>query len=90
MRIVFKLFTASVVVVAMLNLVSFNCNGLKDINKLTNIFVSFQEKHANIVLLQEPFWDDNFVNSIQDKWNGKIIACKGQNGQQGVAILIKK
>lgn len=72
-----------------LNIVSLNCNGLKDIDKLQCAFSHFYENHSNIVvLLQETFWSDVLVQQIKEKWNGNIIYSNGPDGRQGVAVLV--
>ena len=78
-------------VMAMLNIVSFNCNGLSDLKKLNCIFALCNERHYDIVCLQETFWSDDFIEKVKkDKvlWNGEIFYSNGIGNRQGVAIMI--
>lgn len=67
---------------------SFNCNGLSDIFKLQKVFSNFEEKKIDIVFLQETFWTGTFIYQVRDKWNGSVFYSNGNNGRQGVAILL--
>ena len=76
---------------AVLNVISLNCNGLSDIKKMNCIFSLCSERCYDIVCLQETFWNDNLIDKIKkDKilWNGEIFYSNGVNNRQGVAIMI--
>lgn len=73
----------------MLSIITFNCNGLTDVDKLQKIFSIFEEKRYGIILLQETFFSDAFVEQIKYKWNGPMFCANSNNGRQGVAILVR-
>ena len=52
-------------VMAMLNIVSLNCNGLSDMKKLNCIFALCKENYYDVVCLQETFWYDSLVEKIK-------------------------
>ena len=78
---------------ALLNIVSFNCNGLSDVKKLSCIFALCNERKYDVVCLQETFWNDIFIERIRrdnSLWDGEIFYSNGMNNRQGVAVLICK
>lgn len=77
---------------AMFNVISLNCNGLCDINKMNCMFALFTERKYDIVCLQETFWSDLIVKNIKEKcmWDGDIFYSNSDINRQGVAILISK
>ena len=90
MNVCFIIITCAM---AMLNFVSFNCNGLNDVRKLNCIFSLCNESFYDIICLQETFWCDTFIERIKrDKsvWEGEILYSNGINNRQGVAIMISK
>ncbi|CAC5397692.1 unnamed protein product [Mytilus coruscus] len=66
---------------------SFNCNGLRCVNNFQNFVSVIGDKKISIVLLQETFWDNNYVDSIKHLYQGKITCNNGLNCRQGVAVL---
>ena len=80
-------------VMAMLNIVSLNCNGLSDMKKLNCIFALCKENYYDVVCLQETFWYDSLVEKIKKDtvlWDGDIFYSNDDNHRRGVAILISK
>lgn len=74
--------------VAMIVITSHNCNGLKNIDNFKRYVAFVDEKKYGICLLQETFWNDNFVDSISHLYNGNIICSNSNTNRQGVAILV--
>lgn len=72
----------------MLNIYSFNCNGLRNIEKVKNVFALLQEWRCDVGLLQETFWTDTILLEIEKLWDGKIIYNNSQQRKCGVAILV--
>ena len=69
-------------------ILSWNVNGLRDVNKMNTVISVIKETHAKITFLQETFWDDNFIETYKHLWNGKIYYNNCNNEKRkGVAIL---
>jgi exonuclease III len=78
---------------AIINFISFNCNGLSNINKVNCIFALCVERKYDIVCLQETFWNNDFIEKFerdQTIWEGENFYSNGDNNRQGVAISISK
>lgn len=71
--------------------VSWNVNGLRDLVKLKSVFTTAKDCHADIICLQETFWDNDFIDMYSHLWDGHIIYnnCPYDN-RKGVAMLISK
>lgn len=74
----------------MVNIVSINANGLRDVTKFQNFTKYCTENYFDIVGIQETFWDDGIIPNIEKFWEGKIYFCNGVNLRQGVAFLVSK
>ena len=75
-----------------ISLASVNCNGLRNVSKLQNVFSHFQLNKFDIICLQETFWNDDFVNStVKFNWDGDIFYSNfnGEHFSKGVAILFR-
>ena len=72
----------------MVVIISHNCNGLKNIDNFKSYVSYVNEKKFSICLLQETFWNDNFVESISHLYDGKIFCSNSDTNRQGVAILV--
>ena len=59
-------------VVSMVLLCSFNCNGLKNVDNFQNFVSVLYEKNIGFTMLQETFWDNDYVEGIEDMYEGKI------------------
>ena len=75
-------------VVSMVLLCSFNCNGLKNVDNFQNFVSALYEKNISFTMLQETFWDNDYVEGIEDMYEGKIYTSNGINSRQGVAIMV--
>ena len=58
---------------AMILLIYFNVNGLKDANKMNSVFATINSKHYHISFYLETFWDDFFIDNINILWEGKYF-----------------
>ena len=76
--------------ITMVLFVSNNCNGLRNVNKFKKYISIVEEKHIDFLMLQETFWDTNFVSDNCHLYDGKIFHSHGVNNRQGVAILVSK
>jgi hypothetical protein len=72
----------------MVLLCSFNCNGLKNVDNFQNFVSALYEKNISFTMLQETFWDNDYVEGIEDMYEGKIYTSNGINSRQGVAIMV--
>ncbi|CAC5395158.1 unnamed protein product [Mytilus coruscus] len=69
---------------------SLNCNGMRNVVNLQRFLSIVQDRKFGIVLLQETFWDDGFIQSIKHMYEGDIYYSNGTDGRQGVAVLASK
>ena len=70
---------------------SWNVNGLRDLQKMDSVFSIVKNTYANVIFLQETFWDDNFIETYKHKWDGSLYYNNCRNGnRKGVAILFTK
>ncbi|CAC5411984.1 unnamed protein product [Mytilus coruscus] len=74
----------------MVNIVSINATGLRDVTKFQNFTEYCSENYFDIVGIQETFWDDDIIPNIENFWEGKIYFCNGVNLRQGVSFLVSK
>lgn len=75
----------------MVNIVSYNVNGLRDFKKRKKVFYHLRQVHrADIVLLQETHCTQAEELLWQNQWGGQIINSCGESNARGVALLIGK
>ncbi len=74
----------------MVNIVSINVNGLRDLSKFQNLCAYCTENYFDIVGVQETFWNDELVSDLSKYWEGKIFYSCTDTQRQGVAFLINK
>ena len=72
----------------MINFASFNCRGIRNVVKRTNIFAWLRESYKGIILLQETHSCQSDQNKWSSEWKGEIIFALGEYNARGVAILI--
>lgn len=79
-----------IIVMASLNIYSINVNGFRNIEKVKNLFALVNEWKCDILLLQETFWDDEIMETVNDLWNGVIYYSntRDRNNHCGVAALV--
>lgn len=85
MAMLIKILTLTV----MFNIYSLNCNGLRNMDKIKNVFSILEQWNSDIVLLQETFWTDSLMAECEKQWKGKIFYNNNENRKCGVAILVK-
>ena len=73
---------------AMVVICSFNCNGLKNVINFENFISIIHDRKFSMVLLQETFWDDAYVNSVKHLYEGDIYCSNSLHDRRGVAVLV--
>jgi len=71
------------------NIVSLNCNGIRDNNKRKQLFLWLNDKKYDIIFLQETHSTPADEISWKHEWGGEIFYSHGISNKRGVAILIK-
>ena len=74
----------------MVNLATYNVNGLADSKKRTKVFNYLQSKIYDIVCIQETHSTKNMEKIWRSQWGGQIIFSHGESNARGCAILFKK
>ena len=73
-----------------IQLISQNCNGLRNKLKRKMCFTWLKKQNADIALLQETHWSKEIENFVRNEWQGFVFFSHGMQNARGVAILIKK
>ena len=71
-----------------LQIVSYNCQGLNSVEKLRDVFDYLKSKNCNIYSLQDTHFTKNDETAIINQWGGKCIFNALISNQRGVAILL--
>lgn len=75
----------------MLTIYSLNANGLRQFDKMKQVFTTCDINKWDILCLQETFWDDTFMTDVCKLWDGKVYYNNYDlQNRKGVAILLKK
>lgn len=74
----------------MVQCVTINVNGLKDVGKFMKLCSLCSEYKYDIVALQETFWNPDFLAENKKHWNGEIFSSFSESGYQGVAFLVSE
>ena len=74
----------------MVNIVTFNCNGLGDVKKWSKVFNFLHGKPYDIICLQEVHCDKSKVKMFKSHWGGHFFASCGTSNAKGCAILVRK
>ena len=74
----------------MVQCVTINVNGLRDVVKFENLCSLISENGYDVVALQETFWKPEFITENKKHWNGEIFYSCSDTGKQGVAFLVNK
>ena len=53
-----------------LSIFSLNVRGLREKKKRENLFYWLKQKNAGIIFLQETYWTDGLLSSIEKDWGG--------------------
>ena len=73
-----------------LRIISANCQGLRDINKRTDVLNYFADARPDILCLQDTHWLTEDKKLIKTLWEGECLINGSQTNARGVAILINK
>ena len=73
-----------------LRIISANCQGLRDINKCTDVLHYFAEIGPDRLCLQDTHWLSEDQKLIKLLWAGECFLNGSQTNSRGVAILINK
>ena len=73
-----------------LRIISANCQGLRDINKRTDVLNYFRDIEPDILCLQDTHWLSADEKLIKTLWAGECLLNGSQTNARGVAILINK
>ena len=72
-----------------LNVVSFNCRGIRNLKNRTKLFAFLHNHKYDIVFLQETHSIPNDCQSWSNEWGGEVILSHGDQYSKGAAILFK-
>ena len=73
-----------------LQIVSYNCQGLNSVEKRRDVLNYLKSKKGNIYCLQDTHFTTKDECSIRNLWEGDCIFNSFSSNQRGVAILINK
>lgn len=73
----------------MVFIILWNCNGLCNVDKMKMVFYLFEDRKYDIVVLQEIYWKDNFIENYKYLWNGDIYYDSISVLFKGVVFLVK-
>jgi exonuclease III len=71
-----------------LQIVSYNCQGLSSVEKRRDVFDYLKSKNCNIDCLQDTHFTKNDETAIKNQWGGECIFSSFASNQRGVAILL--
>ena len=74
----------------MVQCVSINVNGLRDVGKFTKLCSLCSENRYDVIALQETFWTPDFIDENKEHWSGVLFTSCSESGYQGVAFLISE
>lgn len=75
----------------MVNIVSFNVNGLRNFQKRKKIYCHLKEMHnADIIFLQETHCTIQDEILWRSQWGGEVINSFGESNARGVALMLNK
>lgn len=73
----------------MINISSYNVNGLGIESKRREIFKHIRDCEIDVCLLQETHSTEGTENLWQNEWGGKILFSHGTSAARGVAVMIR-
>lgn len=75
----------------MLTIYSLNANGLRNFDKMKQIFTTCEIFKWDMLCIQETFWCDTFMNDVYKLWDGEVYFNNYDlQNRKGVAILLRK
>jgi len=72
----------------MFHIYSFNANGLRNLQKVMNLFSLMSDWNCDFCLIQESYWTNDLMLEIEKLWNGSFYYNNNNKSHGGVAILI--
>ena len=69
--LVHRNLTFFIFLLAMVLIVSHNCNGLRNVTNFKKYMSIVREKNIDFMLFQETFWDSKFVSDNSHLYDGK-------------------
>ena len=73
-----------------MHFLSLNCRGLRGNDKRQQILYWCRKQKAQIIFLQETYWDGNIAAVVEKEWKGKAFHSFGTNHSRGVSILFDR
>ena len=74
----------------LLNIATFNVNGINEYNKRNSIFRKLRDMNLDIICLQETHIEAQNIETVKKHWQQMSIWSPGPSGKsRGVAILFK-
>ena len=71
-----------------IRLLSANCQGLRNIEKRTDVLSYLKDKNTSIVCLQDTHLIEDDILAVKDLWNNEVYINGGKTNSRGVAILL--
>ena len=71
-----------------IRVLSVNCQGLRNIEKRTDVISYFKERNPSILCLQDTHLTDNDVRNVKHIWGNDVYICGDKTNSRGVAILL--
>ena len=71
-----------------LNILSANCQGLRDINKCTDV-LNYLQKFNSIICLQDTHWVERDLKLLNKIWQVHTLINEHKSNGRGVAIMLK-
>ena len=72
-----------------LSILSANCQGLRDMNKCTDVLNYLQNLNSSIICLQDTHWIEKDLKLLNKLWQGHILINKHRSNARGVAKMLK-
>ena len=69
-------------------ILSLNTRGLREKKKRESLFYWFKQRNASIAFLQETYWTNDLLISIEKEWGGPVFLSPGTFHSKGTAILL--
>ena len=73
-----------------LNVMSFNCRGLRNKKKRLSIFRIINNEKVDIAALQETYLLENEIEMVEREWGAKIFISPGSSRSKGLLLLFSK
>ena len=71
-------------------LISYNCQGLRDLKKRLDILDFLKGRNAHIYCLQDCHFTSDLEQDIYSQWEGECFFSFGKSNSRGVTILLKQ